>query len=171
MKKNRINRILIIRILICSFIWIWLTGFKAVPYIMLHAPSDVIVGESFDLTAVCFKGDDEGNLLLNYDGTIHFVSTDPDIVLPVEYTFTTADQGRHTFNGLVFTKPGIYQIRAIEVSETICSEIIPIPVRCHSRMIDLTKKMNKVYWGEFHGHTGISSDGIGDPTQFYHCHR
>ena len=33
-----------------------------------------------------------------YNGTIHFRSSDPNAVLPADYTFTNADQGVHTFN-------------------------------------------------------------------------
>lgn len=35
-----------------------------------------------------------------YQGTIHFSSPDPQVVLPPDYTFTAADQGVHTFTGL-----------------------------------------------------------------------
>ena len=33
----------------------------------------------------------------SYTGTIHFSSSDPSAVLPANYTFTTSDQGTHTF--------------------------------------------------------------------------
>ncbi len=32
-----------------------------------------------------------------YTGTVHFTSTDPQAVLPADYTFTAADNGQHTF--------------------------------------------------------------------------
>ena len=41
--------------------------------------------------------DSLGNVATNYVGTIHFTSTDGQAVLPANYTFTTADQGKHTF--------------------------------------------------------------------------
>lgn len=42
-----------------------------------------------------------------YGGTVHFTSSDPGAVLPVDYTFTTEDQGTHTFTALtVFKKSG-----------------------------------------------------------------
>jgi hypothetical protein len=34
----------------------------------------------------------------SYRGTIHFTSSDPAAMLPADYTFTTADNGVHTFN-------------------------------------------------------------------------
>ena len=41
--------------------------------------------------------DSFGNVITGYVGTVHFTSTDGQAVLPADYTFTTADQGKHTF--------------------------------------------------------------------------
>ena len=41
--------------------------------------------------------DNFGNVITGYVGTVHFTSTDSQAVLPADYTFTTADQGKHTF--------------------------------------------------------------------------
>jgi hypothetical protein len=43
--------------------------------------------------------DPYGNIDVNYQGTIHFTSSDqdPGVVLPDDYTFTADDQGVHTF--------------------------------------------------------------------------
>jgi hypothetical protein len=38
-----------------------------------------------------------------YVGTVHFTSSDPQAVLPAEYTFTAADQGVHTFTATLKT--------------------------------------------------------------------
>ncbi len=38
-----------------------------------------------------------GNVAVDYTGTVHFSSTDPDAVLPADYTFTSADAGVKTF--------------------------------------------------------------------------
>ena len=38
-----------------------------------------------------------GNLASSYAGTVNFTSTDANAVLPANYTFTSADAGRHTF--------------------------------------------------------------------------
>jgi len=42
--------------------------------------------------------DVDGQLAPAYTGTIHFQSTDPQAVLPADYTFTLADGGSPTFN-------------------------------------------------------------------------
>ena len=51
------------------------------------------VAASFTVTA----RDANGNTLTSYAGTIHFSSSDPQAVLPPDYTFTEADHGVHTF--------------------------------------------------------------------------
>ncbi len=44
-----------------------------------------------------------GNPALNYSGTVHFSSTDPQAVLPADYTFSSADLGVHVFSGTLGT--------------------------------------------------------------------
>jgi hypothetical protein len=38
-----------------------------------------------------------GNVAPGYTGTVHFASSDPQAVLPADYTFTATDAGSHTF--------------------------------------------------------------------------
>src|SRR5439155_15118389 len=45
----------------------------------------------------------------SYTGTIRFSSTDSQAVLPANYTFTTADQGIHTFTNAVVLKTAATQ--------------------------------------------------------------
>jgi streptogramin lyase len=40
---------------------------------------------------------DLGAVMPGYTGTVHFSSTDPQAILPADYTFTPADQGEHLF--------------------------------------------------------------------------
>jgi hypothetical protein len=44
-----------------------------------------------------------GNVTPGYTGTVHFTSTDPQAVLPGDYTFTASDAGVHTFNAALKT--------------------------------------------------------------------
>jgi hypothetical protein len=53
----------------------------------VHIPTGVVV----------FALDQYGNVATGYTGTVHFASSDPQAVLPADYTFTAADAGRHTF--------------------------------------------------------------------------
>lgn len=65
----------------------------------LAAPAQVTSGAPFDLTATAL--DLYGNIDTNYEGTVHFTTSDPDpgVVLPADYTFQATDQGVQTFAG------------------------------------------------------------------------
>jgi hypothetical protein len=51
-----------------------------------------------------------GHALTGYTGTVHFTSTDPQAVLPADYTFTGADAGAHTFTGVVLKTAGAQSV-------------------------------------------------------------
>jgi hypothetical protein len=61
------------------------------------AISRVLSGTPFDITITAL--DPYGNVDFNYTGTVMFTSTDndPNVVLPLAYTFTSDDAGIHTF--------------------------------------------------------------------------
>jgi hypothetical protein len=75
---------------------------------LISAPSSVSAGVPFSLTLTV--KDAYGNVVTGYTGTIHFTSTDGTASLPVNYTFTAADKGVHTFTGLVLRKKGTQKI-------------------------------------------------------------
>jgi hypothetical protein len=52
------------------------------------------VSQTFTVTARLNNGSTD----TGYLGTVHFTSSDPQAVLPADYTFTAADQGVHTFS-------------------------------------------------------------------------
>jgi hypothetical protein len=47
--------------------------------------------------------DQFGNVATGYTGTVQFASSDPQAVLPADYTFTAADAGSHTFSATLNT--------------------------------------------------------------------
>jgi hypothetical protein len=59
-------------------------------------PSPITAGTAGTLT-VTLKNY-YGHVATDYRGTVHFSSTDPQAVLPADYTFTAADAGVHTFH-------------------------------------------------------------------------
>lgn len=59
----------------------------------LHSSAAAGASETFTLTAK----DAYGNVVTGYTGTISFTSTDPRAHLPSNFTFTTADAGKHSF--------------------------------------------------------------------------
>jgi len=60
------------------------------------APALATAGTSFLVTIKVL--DQSGNTYSGYRGTVQFTSTDSLAGLPVNYTFTAADNGSHTFN-------------------------------------------------------------------------
>jgi ELWxxDGT repeat protein len=57
------------------------------------------VAHTFTVTAL----NPAGSTDTGYTGTVHFTSSDPQAVLPADYTFTSADQGTHSFTATLRT--------------------------------------------------------------------
>lgn len=61
--------------------------------------------------------DQFGNTIPTYTGTIHFTSSDSQATLPADYSFLSADNGTHSFNGGVTLKTlGTQSITASDVA-------------------------------------------------------
>jgi streptogramin lyase len=69
-----------------------------------------VAGTAFNVTVVA--RDPFGDPDTSYTGTVHFSSTDPTATLPADYTFTAADNGRHTFSSVVLRRAGGQTITA-----------------------------------------------------------
>ena len=75
-------------------------------------PGALTAGVSSPISATA--QDAFGNTTIDYRGTVHFVSTDPLAVLPVNHTFVAADMG--SFNATVILKTaGIQTVTATDV--------------------------------------------------------
>jgi hypothetical protein len=72
--------------------------------LVLSAPASVTHGVAFSVTVTFY--DAYGNIATGYTGTVHFSTSDGTATLPANYTFTAADQGVHTFTGVVLRKKG-----------------------------------------------------------------
>jgi hypothetical protein len=59
--------------------------------------STVTAGGTVDVTVTAKDG--LGATVTSYRGTVHFASTDPQGLVPTNYTFTAGDNGTHTFTG------------------------------------------------------------------------
>ncbi|MBI2804803.1 MAG: hypothetical protein HYX68_07450 [Planctomycetes bacterium] len=57
--------------------------------------SSVTAGDAFTITVTAL--DAAGAVVPDYVGTVHFSSTDPGAILPTNYTFSSGDQGTHSF--------------------------------------------------------------------------
>jgi hypothetical protein len=73
----------------------------------VSAPASVASGTPFDVTVTAL--DAYGHTATGYTGTVAFTTTDTNlaVVLPVDYLFTAADRGAHTFRaGFTLVTPG-----------------------------------------------------------------
>jgi hypothetical protein len=75
--------------------------------------SAVTAGESSSMTVTAIN--ELGETASGYRGTVHFTSSDPQAVLPADYTFTAADNGQHTFSLTLKTAGG----QTISVTDTV----------------------------------------------------
>jgi sugar lactone lactonase YvrE len=73
-------------------------AYVAVSRLHITAASTAVSGTAFDVTITAL--DANGNIDTGYQGTVTFSSSDayPGL-LPADYTFTSGDQGTHTFSG------------------------------------------------------------------------
>lgn len=85
---------------------------------VISAPSSVSLGVAFSLTVKVV--DTYGNVATGYTGTIRFTSSDSTATLPANYTFTAADNGVHTFTGLILRKKGK---QTITITDTLNSSL------------------------------------------------
>lgn len=76
----------------------------AVSFTLSVASTNPTAGVGFSVTVTAL--DTYGNTATGYAGTVRFTATDGKAVLPASYTFTTADQGAHVFNGVVLKTAG-----------------------------------------------------------------
>jgi hypothetical protein len=74
-------------------------------------PSPTTAGVAQTVTVTALNAN--GTVNTNYTGTVHFTSSDPQGVLPANYTFTAADQGVHTFT-VTFKSAGSQSITATD---------------------------------------------------------
>jgi uncharacterized repeat protein (TIGR03803 family) len=64
-------------------------------------PSPTTAGLASTFTVTALNAD--GTVNTGYTGTVHFSSSDPQAVLPADYTFTATDQGAHAFSATLKT--------------------------------------------------------------------
>src|SRR5262249_30851685 len=81
----------------------------------LPPSTDLGVPQPFTLTAE----DSSGRVATSYTGTAHFTSTDPQATRPADYTFTSADNGSHTFSpGVLFASAGKRMLTATDTGNS-----------------------------------------------------
>jgi hypothetical protein len=82
-----------------------MTTIVTFPYLsVVLSVGSVPAGIPFSITVTAY--DVNNNVIADYAGTVRFNSSDSRAVLPDDYTFTAADAGVHTFDGVVLFRAG-----------------------------------------------------------------
>lgn len=80
-------------------------------HLLVAAPSRSTAGTPFNVTVTAL--DAANRIVTDYTGTLHFSSSDTyPGVLPPDYTFTSGDQGVHTFSGVTLYTSGVQTLTA-----------------------------------------------------------
>jgi hypothetical protein len=91
-------------------------------------PQAVSGGQSFDATVTVT--DEWGGPATLYTGTVHFTSSDPQAVLPADYTFTAADQGVHTFaGGVTLSSGGSQSVTVADAADSLTARSLSTTVQ------------------------------------------
>ena len=78
-------------------------------------PTTATAGVAYNFTVTA--RDIYGNVATGYTGTVAFSSSDPEALLPDNYTFTSSDAGKHTFSATLETA-GIQWIAATDTGNS-----------------------------------------------------
>jgi hypothetical protein len=137
----------------------------------LHVPSTAMIGENVKFTVQAW--DSYERLAARFDGNINISSTDESAKLPHDYKFTTdfivelggiipaylidrSDNGKHTFENVVFNTPGVHYIYVEDHASG---------KRYVSNPIKVSEKPSlNIYWGDIHSQSNFS-DGAGFPFE------
>ncbi len=114
--------------------------------------------------------DAAGNTDSGYTGTVHFTSTDAAAILPADYTFTTADNGVHSFHAVRLMSAGSKTVTATDtgtgtITGTSAADVVDPGVVTHlsltgtaSEVVDtgfsVTVKALNAYDATVTGYTG-----------------
>jgi hypothetical protein len=83
----------------------------------ISAPTSSTAGTSLSVTVTAL--DQNNHAVTAYAGTVHFSSSDVSAGLPANYTFTTGDNGAHTFtSGVTLKKAGSQSVTATDTSSS-----------------------------------------------------
>jgi len=93
-------------------------GIALVQNAIQNEPDSIVSGQSFSFRVTATKPD--GTVKTDYRGRVSFLSPEgqPADSLPEPYTFTEADQGRHSFTATFYTIAGVDPRRRIRVSDS-----------------------------------------------------
>jgi FKBP-type peptidyl-prolyl cis-trans isomerase 2 len=82
-------------------------------HLAVAAPGASTAGSTFTVTVTAL--DPYGNTATGYLGNVHFTSSDGQVTLPADYTFTSTDAGVHAFSSVLMTA-GSQSVTATDTS-------------------------------------------------------
>jgi hypothetical protein len=91
----------------------------------VSGPGTTVAGNAASVTVTA--QDAYGNTTPGYTGTVHFTSSDPQAILPANYTYTGADNGTHSFSVTLKTA-GSQTVTASDTSSSSLSGSVTISV-------------------------------------------
>ena len=95
-------------------------------YLVVSAPSTAITGSPFTVTVTAMVG---GSQDKSINSAIHFTSSDPAAVLPLDHQFTAADAGSYTWpNGFSLKTPGSQSITATITTSSVINGTAKVTV-------------------------------------------
>jgi len=148
-----------------------------VDHLSLNAQGASVAGTAFGMTVSA--RDAYGNLVSDYSGTVHFISSDTQATLPANYSFTTGDHGTHTFaRALTLRTAGDQTISAtdakgitgttdVQVSAASAARLLVVPASDTGTVggpLDVTVTAKDDFGNVATAYTGTVSFGSSDPA-------
>jgi hypothetical protein len=128
------------------------------------SPSTVTAGMAFPVTITAL---DPGGHRIAYTGTVHFASSDPQAVLPPNYTFTAADNGQHTFMVTLKTA-GNQGVFITDTANPLLAGFVGVAVNpAAASALQVAGLPSAVVSGDIGGFTVIAKDPYGNVATGY----
>jgi hypothetical protein len=135
---------------------------------VVSAPTTVIAGVGFKVTVTA--QDQNHHTVANYTGTVHFTPSAGSLAtVPPDYTFATADNGVHTFTGVIFRIAGG---RALTVNDTVNTTVtgqaaFTVVANSAAKFLVTASTANPIAGTPFHI-TVTAQDQFGNTATNYH---
>jgi hypothetical protein len=111
--------------------------------------------------------DADGNPVPGYRGTVHLTSSDPQAVLPPDYTFTPADRGSHAFQVIPRTA-GVQTITIQSTADLPIAGTVSLPIRAAApQMLVVSDFPSPVTAGDIGSFTVTAYDRYGNVANDY----
>lgn len=80
--------------------------------LVVSAPASVVSGTPFSLTVTAMVNGKQDTI---FNSPVHFSSSDSAAILPIDYAFSSAPAGSHTFSGVTLMTAGNQSIRVTDI--------------------------------------------------------